>query len=108
MKKLLQAVIISVVLGCGTTTLPSNQPIDTAKHPMDTIVSRSAYYYIGDYWVDCAGASATGITVRSAVPITQEWTRENGSGGYIHIKSATNDSAHTHESDGTQNAYCGY
>jgi len=109
-KQIVYALILVLVLGCERTSSISTKPIDTAKTGVSTVVLpiNGFYYYSGEYWLDCAGVTVYNTVIRSAVPLTKDWTREGVAGGYFHVAQSTSDTTYSYLSDGTDNAYCGY
>jgi len=66
------------------------------------------YYYVANFWIDCAGVTTYGVVIRSGVPITDAWSRDAVTGGYFQISYATSGPSYGYITDDTQNPYCGY
>jgi hypothetical protein len=53
--------------------------------------------------------TASNVIIRSTVSLTNTWTRVTGAySGYFFLTGIDPGTSYTYESDGTQNASCGY
>jgi len=91
----------------------NNQAIELSTSTIVTIVpctSPTYYYYEGNYWVDCAGVTATGVIIRATTILSMDWTRVTGAySGYFYLTGGIDPGpGYTYESDDSQNSYCGY
>ena len=93
----------------STTTSTTTVPTTTTSTTTSTTTTPTYYYYTGDYWVDCSGVTASNVIIRSTVSLTNTWTRVTGAySGYFFLTGIDPGTSYTYESDGTQNASCGY
>ena len=101
-------ILLVVLLGCETPTVILPKPVDTVKTITTAFPINGFYYYTGEYWVDCAGATSKNVIFKSTISLSKEWTRESVAGGYLKVSGASSDTSFYYVSDDTQNDYCGY
>jgi hypothetical protein len=88
----------------STTTVPTTTSTTTS-----TTTAPTYYYYTGNYWVDCAGVTATGVVIRSTATLTGTWTRVTGTySGYFFLTGIDPGTSYTYESDNSNGSSCGY